>query len=137
MNLADTQAKAAALGDYDPPKHRIRLLENPRPTSSSALRMSALRHMTEEWNQAWLTSSRGRRFVATLDKSPPQPRTHRFLLDLSRQQASILMQLRTGHVGLNQFLHRIRAADSPLCRQCQCPESVEHYLLTTLPEICH
>jgi len=92
MNLADTQAKAAALGDYDPPKHRIRLLEHTLPTSSSTLRRSALRHMTEEWNQAWSTSSRGRRFAATLDKSHPRPRLHRFLLDLSRQQASILMQ---------------------------------------------
>ena len=126
---ADEQAKAAALGDCRPPIRRTRLLERPLPTSSSALRTSALRHMSEKWRCTWSTSPRGRRFAATIDESPPQPRLHRSLLDLPRRQASILIQLRTGHVGLNHFLHRIKATDSPLCRRCRCPETVEHFLL--------
>ncbi|RDX44758.1 hypothetical protein OH76DRAFT_1328629, partial [Lentinus brumalis] len=38
--------------------------------------------------------------------------------------------LRSGHVGLNRFLSRIRAVDSPLCSVCHVPETVPHYLLT-------
>ena len=47
-----------------------------------------------------------------------------------RRQCSILTQLRSGHVGLNRFLARIGAVDSPLCAVCRVPESVSHYLLT-------
>ncbi|KAJ7599565.1 hypothetical protein C8J56DRAFT_770756, partial [Mycena floridula] len=32
-------------------------------------------------------------------------------------------------IGLNAHLHKIQAADSPLCETCQTPETVSHYLL--------
>ncbi|KAE9382952.1 hypothetical protein BT96DRAFT_844841, partial [Gymnopus androsaceus JB14] len=38
-----------------------------------------------------------------------------------------LIQLRTGHAGLNHHLHHIGASDSP---NCDVPETVEHFLLT-------
>ncbi|KDQ07104.1 hypothetical protein BOTBODRAFT_79860, partial [Botryobasidium botryosum FD-172 SS1] len=40
-----------------------------------------------------------------------------------------ITQLRTGRIALNSFLHRIGAADSPLCSRCRAPETVDHYLL--------
>jgi ribonuclease HI len=91
--LADKHAKTAALGDYAPPHHRSSLLEHPLPASSSALKAMACAHMTEEWNQEWTMSPRGHCFAATIDKNPPRPHLHRYLLDLPRRQASILMQL--------------------------------------------
>jgi hypothetical protein len=41
------------------------------------------------------------------------------------------MQLRTGHIGLNQHLFRICKAESPSCPHCQgiTVETVKHYLL--------
>lgn len=48
---------------------------------------------------------------------------------LKRAQAAVLTQLRTGHVALNHYLHRINAIDSPLCLRCGEPETVDHYLL--------
>ena len=48
---------------------------------------------------------------------------------LSRAQAATLTQLRTGHVPLNHYLHRIHAIDSPNCVACNEPETVDHYLL--------
>ena len=59
--------------------------------------------------------------------------SHSFLMatnHLSRAQASILMQLHTGHIPLNRFLHRIGKIDSPTCPTCQsADETVLHYLL--------
>ncbi|KAF8574090.1 hypothetical protein K439DRAFT_1373501, partial [Ramaria rubella] len=40
-----------------------------------------------------------------------------------------ITQLRTGHVGLNVFLKKIKAVDSALCSTCHLPETVAHYLL--------
>lgn len=45
-------------------------------------------------------------------------------------QCSILTQLRFGHVGLNSYLARIGAVDSPLCPKCLIPETPAHYLFT-------
>jgi len=54
---------------------------------------------------------------------------------LTREQASRLMQIRSGHVPLNSYLFRISKTDSPLCRACQNdqdeetpPETVTHFL---------
>jgi hypothetical protein len=49
--------------------------------------------------------------------------------DLSRSQTSILTQLRTGHVPLNQHLHHIGRSDSPHCQHCPSViEDVPHLL---------
>ncbi|KAJ7767404.1 hypothetical protein DFH07DRAFT_736863 [Mycena maculata] len=49
---------------------------------------------------------------------------------MHRTQCSILMQLRTGHIGLNTYLAHFGAVDSPLCHMCQEPETVNHFLFT-------
>ncbi|KAI0683155.1 hypothetical protein C8T65DRAFT_529369, partial [Cerioporus squamosus] len=41
-----------------------------------------------------------------------------------------LTQLRSGHVGLNAFLAKIRVLDSGLCLTCRTPETVAHYMLS-------
>ncbi|KAL1657429.1 hypothetical protein GGF50DRAFT_36003, partial [Schizophyllum commune] len=38
-------------------------------------------------------------------------------------------QLRSGHVGLNGYLARVKAVDSRMCSTCRVPETVEHFLL--------
>jgi hypothetical protein len=49
---------------------------------------------------------------------------------IPRRHAAQLARLRTGHCGLNQYLHRFGHADSPLC-DCgnAANEIVNHYLL--------
>ena len=52
-------------------------------------------------------------------------------MDIPRRNASLLVQLRTRHVPLNKYLHRIKRADSPLCPACEGgSESVLHFLVT-------
>ena len=48
---------------------------------------------------------------------------------LTRQQASVLIQLHTGHVPLQAYLHRFKLSDTPECPTCSDePETVTHYL---------
>jgi ribonuclease HI len=53
----------------------------------------------------------------------------RLLYDhLSRKEAGVLAQLRTGMAKLNTYLHRIKAAPSDQCACGQARETVEHFL---------
>jgi len=52
---------------------------------------------------------------------------------LSRDQSSVIVQLRTGHVPLNIYLHRILKTDQPVCLHCKTgDETVHHYLFECL-----
>ena len=87
-------------------------------------------HVRLQWKTLWEASPQGRRFQRAIDPTPPGRDAAKVFRSLSRRQCSILTQLRSGHAGLNRFLARIGAVDSPLCAVCRVPESVSHYLLT-------
>lgn len=55
-----------------------------------------------------------------------QKNTH--LATLPRPACSIMVQLRTGHIPLAKYLHRFGRSQTPNCRICQTPETIEHYL---------
>jgi hypothetical protein len=61
----------------------------------------------------------------------PSKKYLRLIKNLDRSQASILFQLRSGHIGLNQHLFRIRRSETPSCPHCQgiTVETVKHFLL--------
>ena len=51
------------------------------------------------------------------------------MVEHSRVQVSLIIQLRTGHVLLNAYLHRISKMDQPLCQLCERGnKTVHHYL---------
>ncbi|EED83187.1 predicted protein [Postia placenta Mad-698-R] len=57
-------------------------------------------------------------------------KTRRIDPTLSKNQTSILIQLRTGHAPLQQHLFRLRKAESAMCPTCGTnEETVIHYLL--------
>ena len=65
-----------------------------------------------------------------IDPSAPSSNFRKLTDVLPRRQASLLVQLRTGHAPLNKHLHRINCADSPLCPACEeGEESVFHFLM--------
>ncbi|KAH9943967.1 hypothetical protein B0H21DRAFT_680631, partial [Amylocystis lapponica] len=64
-----------------------------------------------------------------LPKSVAALRAHRTKSDrLRRQGASLVVQLRSGAVGLNAFLKKIKQAPNALCQLCREPETVPHFL---------
>lgn len=48
---------------------------------------------------------------------------------LNRSTIAALTRLRTGHCGLNHYLHRFGLTDTPHCSCGRGKETVEHYLL--------
>ena len=99
------------------------------PCSLAALGGKFKKMLKHRWKAMWAKSPQKGRMDKIDDKLP----SHSFLMatsQLTRAQASILMQLRTGYIPLNYFLHKIGKVDSPTCPTCQtADETVHHYLL--------
>jgi hypothetical protein len=68
------------------------------------------------------------RYSKAIDTALPGRHTRQLYDGLSRKEASVLAQLRTGMAGLNSFLHRIRVANTDQCDCGQAPETVDHFL---------
>ena len=63
-----------------------------------------------------------------IDTAWPGTHTRRVYDDLTKRQASILAQLRTGMTPLNGYLHNIKAVESNLCECGEAVESREHFV---------
>ncbi|KAF7372603.1 hypothetical protein MVEN_00123200 [Mycena venus] len=127
--LVDAHAKDAALGDLTPLASRITLFESPLPSSKSAVVASGIKAFAARWLREWQSSPRFAR-IAAFDSAIPSKAVVRMYSNLSCPGCSVLTQLRTGHIGLNAYLHRFHLAPSPLCPHCaSAPESVPHFLL--------
>ena len=61
-------------------------------------------------------------------EGPQQGRATK-LLNMSRQQLSIVIGLLTGHLGLNGHLYKIEKDINPLCRRCLKGNETVEYLL--------
>jgi hypothetical protein len=108
---------------------RIKLFESPLPTSRAAVIAAGAKAFALQWREEWSLSPRYAR-ISTFDNATPSKALEKMYNNLSRPQCSVLTQLRTGHIGLNAYLHRFKIAPSPLCPHCATPESVPHLLLT-------
>ena len=65
-----------------------------------------------------------------LDQTASSTAYQRMIVCMPRKHASLLTQLRTGHVPLQKFLHHIQRAESPLCQKCLVKhETVAHFFL--------
>jgi zinc-binding in reverse transcriptase len=63
------------------------------------------------------------------DPAAPSSKYVDLITGLPSKHASILTQLRTGHVPLAKHLFRIGKADSPVCPACQqADETIQHYI---------
>ena len=129
----DELAKEAANGTSSERIKLPHLLRNPIPVSASATKQAYHGKLKDKWENEWRQSERGTRFEAIDDNFPFnsfRKRTHL----LSRLQASLMIQLRSGHIPLNTYLLRINKTDSDLCQACleednlHCKETIKHFL---------
>jgi hypothetical protein len=67
-------------------------------------------------------------FTRSIDKALPGKHTKKLYDNLTREEASILTQLRTGHASLNGFLFSINRTDNAICQCGENDESVQHFL---------
>ncbi|KAF7372169.1 hypothetical protein MVEN_00076000 [Mycena venus] len=124
----DARAKEAAVGMFSPLASRISLFESPLPSSKAAAVASGSKASAARWLAEWSLSPRFS-CIAAFDSALPSKAVARPYSELSRPRGSILTQLRTGHIGLNAYLHRFNLTPSPNCHHCGVPESVPHFLL--------
>jgi ribonuclease HI len=127
---ADEEAKKAAQGESSDAKLLPPLLRKRLPLSVSALRQDNNAKLIKRWKRRWKSSPR-ENLLKSIDNTAPSKKYLRLIKDLDRRQASILFQLRSGHIGLNLHLFRIRRSETPSCPNCQgiVVESVRHFLL--------
>jgi ribonuclease HI len=127
---ADEEAKKAARGDSSDTKSLPASLRKCLPLSISALRQAHNAKILKRWKRRWKLSPRHSTHKA-IDSSAPSKKYLRLIKNIDHRQASILCQLRTGHIGLNQHLFRIRRSEMPSCPHCQgiTVETVKHFLL--------
>ena len=116
---ADEEAKYAAKGK----------LHGENPVKVYTLKSSQImtinaeiaRRTKESWNKATR-----RRQTSGARKVQTGTQLH---TSLTRKQGATLTQLRTGHCGLNQYLHRFNITDDPHCACGHGIETVKHFLL--------
>ena len=129
---ADEAAKAAASGLSSEPRDLPTFLRRkPLPVSVSATRQRLKKAIKARWQTEWKASKRHAN-SNKIDTSLPSDNFLHIINQLRRNQASLLVQLRTGHIPLNTVLHRMRKIDTPDCPHCKngIRETVLHFLLT-------
>jgi hypothetical protein len=70
------------------------------------------------------------KYSKRIDQALPGKHTKEIYDQLSRKEAAVLVQLRTGMARLNGYLHRIQAVPSEICACGRSLETVEHFLFT-------
>jgi hypothetical protein len=100
---ADEEAKKAAQGLSSEAKLLPLFLRKPLPVSISALRQNYMSSILKTWKRRW-KGSPCYTLLRPIDKSAPSKKFLRLVKGLDRRQASLLTQLRTGHIGLNRHL---------------------------------
>jgi ribonuclease HI len=126
---ADVEAKKAATDGSSPIRKLPAPLRKVLPRSKSAVRQEHQRKIKLAAVRVWTNSPRFDR-MALIDPDLSYVKFAKLTRGISRNQASILFQLRSGHVPLNQYLHRIKKADSPICSSCNgYRETTMHYIM--------
>ena len=125
----DTEAKCATEGEHHNRRNEHHRLIKVLPASKSATKQHLKKKVQKEHEKEFQKSSRYKRAVR-IDPKAPTSNFMKITAKLTKSQASILAQLRTGHVPLQAYLHRFKLADTPICPSCRTePESITHYML--------
>ena len=124
---ADKLAKAAAR-EGRAAEHRTQ--PNPQTSLVAALKQAINQTVMDEWKQAWRDSERGRQ----LFKVAPEPSRKTLALHRGTPRAlsSLIVQMRTGKIGLRHFLHQ-RRVPGMTSGECDCGcglQTVSHVLYT-------
>ena len=66
--------------------------------------------------------------IRNLDQALPRDHMVKIYNTMTQEDVKILVQLRTGHVGLNSYLYRFKKTDSAACESGMGEETVAHFL---------
>jgi hypothetical protein len=93
-------------------------------------------HVKHDGNEARsvMRNSPRYEFLRSIDHTFPSNNFKNIIDDYPRWHCSLLFQLRSGHVPLNKYLHRISKSPSPRCQQCNEREETVHHFLVSCPK---
>jgi ribonuclease HI len=129
---ADRLAKKAVQKGSSASRRLPPMLRRPLPTSKQAASRRIMGGLKERAKEIWRRSPRFRK-MQEIDRSLPSGKFLKLTENLSRHQASLLMQLRTGHAPLQDHLYRLRKAESPTCPNCGRERETAHHFLMQCP----
>ena len=124
----DGEAKKATEGLTSDKKALPPLLRKALKNTKSALRQNKKENLKNCWQQEWSASIHATKY-RSIGFSSPSNKFIKLISDenLSRNDASRIFQLRTGHVPLNAYLECFKRADSVRCPACgHRRENVQH-----------
>jgi ribonuclease HI len=125
---ADRAAKRAAEGESCRRKDRPKVLKGKLPANSAALKQEHEAALKKEHLKAWKQTRRYRKSKA-LGLELPSSKYLKITEGIDRRSAALLIQLRTGHVPLNDYLHRIGKIDRLSCPAWGAArETVRHFI---------
>jgi ribonuclease HI len=136
---ADAQAKRAARNEMSEGKElpkSLRSRENTPitlPLSKSATKQLFHDQLKSEARTVMSNSPRYE-FLRSIDPTFPSNNFENIVDEYPRRHSSLLFQLRSGHVPLNKYLHRISKSPSPRCQQCNEREETVHHFLVSCPK---
>lgn len=124
----DELAKRAAHGESSDKTLLPVYLRKPLPQNSSAIWATKKKATRKQWKMRWTKAERFERMRNT-DPNAPNDKFMKLAKGLRKGQTSMLVQLRTGHIPLNAYLHRFHLRDDPDCPHCPDEsETVQHFL---------
>ena len=126
---ANEVAKQVALGKSSPFQNLPVFLHKPAPLSIAALYQESRAKTQRVWLRRWKGSLQYQH-VHCINKDTPSCNWLKLVQPLKCNQASIMLQLCTGHIALNKCLHHICCSATAECPNCDenTMESTHHYL---------
>jgi len=127
--LVDVEAKKAAREEESDRQTLPGWAQQQLPISKSATLQIFHSDLKKRTHDLFERSPR-RAKIQYIDASTPSHNFRRITAHIPRKHASILIQLRTGHVPLQRYLYMIGKTESALCPACGGhEETVRHFLL--------
>ena len=89
--------------------------------------------LKDRWKTQWKNSPRHDTF-SRIDDQFPMSNFNKAKDNLTRKQASLIVQIRTGHAPVNKFLYRIKKQENAKCDSClenlgiEVTELIRHFL---------
>ena len=129
--FVDDKAKDAAQHGSQNTHLLPSFLQHPLPASIAAKRQSLNAQIKADAILQWTQSPYHERTTGMDENMGTISTTYTTTIStMSKNRASLITQLRTGHIGLNKHLHRMGKAESPDCPHCAgIPETVLHFLI--------
>ena len=125
---ADELAKYAAIHGSSGKNRLPACLRRGLPISLSAIKQR-ISETTKSKTKTWWKCSKHYKRIKSIDPSLPSGKYIKATAGLNCKQTSILTQLCTEHIPLNEHLFRIKKAESPFCPHCpNTTETANHFL---------